>query len=141
MIKSVYIIGALRNAAIPEFANELAAEGFEAFADWYSAGPDADDFLRDYFKLRGQDYKQTVKSYAARSIFEFDKFHIDRCDAVVLFMPGGKSAHLELGYAVGSGKPGYVLFDKTPERVDIMYQFATEIFFDRQDLFKALKQQ
>jgi hypothetical protein len=141
MIKSIYIIGALRNPEIPKFANELAALGFEAFADWYSAGPDADDFLRDYSKARGLNYKQTLQSYAARHIFEFDKFHIDRCDAAVMLMPAGKSGHLELGYAVGSGKLGYVLFDKEPERVDVMYQFATEIFFDRGELLAKLKEE
>ena len=45
-------------------------------------------------------------------------------------MPAGKSGHMELCYMRGQGKPCYVLFDKEPERVDIMYQFATDVFFD-----------
>lgn len=138
-IKSIYIIGALRNPTIPQFANELQAEGFEAFGDWYSAGPDADDYLRDYSKARGLNYKQTLESYAARHIFEFDKYHLDRCDAAVLFAPGGKSAHMELGYVIGRGKPGYVLFDSEPDRVDVMYQFSTGLFFNKEELFAELK--
>jgi nucleoside 2-deoxyribosyltransferase len=138
LIKSIYIIGSLRNPEVPKFANELQELGFEAFADWYAPGPEADDFLRDYSKMRGRDYKQTLQSAAAQHIFQFDKFHLDRCDAAVMLMPAGRSGHLELGYVRGTGKPGYILFDKPPERIDVMYQFATDVFFTKEDLFKEL---
>lgn len=138
MIKSIYIIGSLRNPEVTKFANELQALGFEAFADWMAPGPQADDFLRDYAKERGLNYKQTLKSYGAKHIFEFDKFHIDRCDAAVMLMPAGRSGHMELGYVRGCGKPGYILFDETPERIDVMYQFASDIFFSKEELFKEL---
>ena len=139
MIKSIYLIGSLRNPEVVQFANDLEQQGFEAFADWQSSGPDADDFLRDYSKARGQDYKQTLQSHAARHIFEFDLHHIKRCDAAIMLMPAGKSGHLELGYVRGLGKPGYILFDKEPERVDVMYQFATDIFFKKEELFQELE--
>jgi nucleoside 2-deoxyribosyltransferase len=71
-------------------------------------------------------------------VFEFDKFHLDRCDAAVLLMPAGKSAHLELGYMRGKGKPGFILFDEEPERYDVMVKFATDIFFKKEDLFECL---
>ena len=138
-IKSIYIIGALRNPEIIPFANELEAQGFEAFADWKSPGPDADDYLRDYAKARGLNYKQTLQTYAAKHIFEFDKAHLIRCDAAVMLMPAGKSGHLELGFIRGLGKPGFILFDKEPERVDVMYQFASDLFFNKEELFQALK--
>ena len=138
-MKSIYIIGSLRNPEIVSFANEIQQKGFEAFADWISPGPDADDYLRDYAKARGLNYKQTLKTYAARHIFDFDKHHLDRVDAAVMIMPAGKSGHLELGYVRGQGKPGFILFDKEPERIDVMYQFATDIFFNKEDLYEALK--
>ena len=56
-----------------------------------------------------------------------------------MIMPTGKSGHLELGWALGQGKRGYILFDKEPKRVDIMYQFATDIFFNFQELLTELK--
>ena len=140
-IESFYVIGSLRNPEIVQFANELQALGYEAFADWKSAGPDADDFLRDYSKDRGLNYKQALQTPAAKNIFQFDKFHLDRTDAAVFLMPGGRSAHLELGYTIGKGKPGFIVFDKEPERVDVMYQFATEIFFSKLEFFEYLKNQ
>jgi len=140
-INSVYIIGSLRNPEIPKFANELQAQGFEAFADWFSPGPQADDFWRDYSKARGLTYREALQSPGAKNIFQFDKSHLDRCDAAVMVMPAGKSGHLELGYTIGRGKPGYILFDGEPDRYDVMVQFATGVFFYKEELFAELKKQ
>jgi nucleoside 2-deoxyribosyltransferase len=135
----IYIIGSLRNPAIPEFANALTKEGFEIFADWFAPGPEADDYWRNYSKARGWTYKQALQSHIARNIFEFDKKHLDDADIVVMLMPAGKSGHLELGYHRGKGKPGYILFDQEPERYDVMVQFATDIFFKQDELMAELR--
>lgn len=141
--KCIYIIGALRNARIPFVAKELEeATGYEVFADWFSPGPDADDFLRDYVRTRMPEagIKDILATHAAKHVFEFDKYHLDRSDAAVLVMPGGKSAHLELGYVRGCGKPGFVLFDQEPERVDVMYQFASGVATSVPELVTLLKE-
>lgn len=136
---SIYLIGSLANSDIPHFANKLRDKGYEVFDDWWSPGPLADSYLLNYAKARGLNYKQTLQTYAAKHIFEFDTYHLDRCDAVVMLMPAGKSGHLELGYARGKNKPGFILFDKEPERVDVMYQFATDVFFSQEELFAELE--
>jgi len=138
-IKSIYVIGSLRNPEIPQFANEIQALGIEAFSDWFSPGEAADEKWRDYSKARGLTYKQALESYGARQIFEFDLRHLNRCDAVVMLMPGGKSAHLELGYTIGRGKPGFIVFNEEPERYEVMVQFATKVFFSREEFFEYLK--
>lgn len=124
--KVIYLIGSLRNENIPVMAKQIRELGFEVFDDWFSPGPEADDFWRNYEKVRGSTYKQALRNWAGRHVYEFDKTHIDRADIGVLYMPGGKSAHLELGYMIGQGKPCFVLFDEEPERWDVMYQFAFE---------------
>lgn len=138
-MKSVYIIGSLRNDKIPEVGNALRAAGFEAFDDWYGAGGEADDKWRDYENLRGRGHKDALYGYAAKHVFAFDKHHLDRCDLAVLVLPAGKSGHLELGYFVGTGKPGFILFDEIPERYDVMHQFATDVFYDIPTLVDALR--
>jgi len=139
MTKSViYLIGSLRNPEIPAIGNHLRSWGFEVFEDWWSASDDADDWLRDYYKGRGFSYKEILNSYAAKHIFAFDLYHLNRATVGVLAMPAGKSGHMELCYLKGQGKPCYVLFDKEPERVDIMYQFADDVFFDVKELGKHL---
>ena len=58
-------------------------------------------------------------------------------------MPAGKSGHIEFGYLVGQGKPGFVLFDAVPERYDVMYQFAYlnggSVCFSEESLLVAMK--
>lgn len=129
-MKVVYLIGSLRNPEIPKTGKHLRERGFEVFDDWWSASDDADDWLRDYYRGRDFSYREILYSYAARHIFSFDLHHLDRADIGVLVMPAGKSGHMELCYMRGQGKPCYILFDKEPERVDIMYQFANDVFFD-----------
>ena len=138
-MKSVYIIGALKNPIVPEFTNRLVEEGFDAFSEWYTPGPEADSFLLDYAKRRGWSYKQALNSYAAEHIFNFDVRHLEAADIVVMLAPCGKSCHMEFGWHARTGKPGFILFDGEPERFDLMYRFATDVFFHCEDLFEALK--
>lgn len=132
-MKSIYIIGSLRNQRIPEIGNAIRQLGIEAFDDWYAAGPEADDRWKEYEQGRGRTYGQALEGHAANHVFEFDKFHLDRVDAAVLVMPAGKSGCLELGYVTGKGKPTFVLYpDGEPDaRWDVMMLFASGgVFFD-----------
>lgn len=135
----IYVIGSLRNEAIPTIGSTLREEtGFEVFDDWFSPGPEADDFWKKYEEARGRTYEEALKGWAGKHVFEFDKHHIDRSDIGVLIMPAGKSGHLELGYMIGCGKPCFVLMD-VQDRWDVMYQFADGVFFDFESLVDALK--
>jgi nucleoside 2-deoxyribosyltransferase len=141
--KVIYMIGSLRNENVPTMAREireLLENKVEVFDDWFSPGPEADDFWRKYEKKRGSTYKQALNNWAGKHVFEFDKHHIDRADVGILYMPAGKSGHLELGYMIGKGKRCFILFDKEPERWDVMYQFAEDVFFDKKELFEKLKE-
>lgn len=134
----IYLIGSLRNPEVPVIAERLRAEGYEVFDDWFAAGPEADDKWRDYEKNRGRSFQQALGGYAAKHVFQFDKYHLQRADDVVLVLPAGKSGHLELGWALGQGKRGYILLD-SPERWDVMYQFATKVVESVEDLITALR--
>lgn len=127
-MSSVYLIGSLRNPQVPELAKWLRAKGYDVFDDWYAAGPEADDYWQKYETDRGHTYAEALKGYAAKHVYNFDLAHLKRCDAGVLLMPAGKSGHLELGYMIGMGKPGFVVFDKVPDRYDVMYQFANGVY-------------
>ena len=124
--KQIYIIGSLRNEKIPHIAKALRKLGFKVFDDWFSPGPEADEFWRKYEKVRGSTYKEALRNFAATHVYEFDKHHIDESQIGVLIMPAGKSGHLELGYMIGQGKPCFVIsvpsFFKT--RV-VHYSFLT----------------
>jgi nucleoside 2-deoxyribosyltransferase len=143
--KVIYLIGSLRNEKIPHLAKKMRglSDDLEVFDDWFSPGPEADDFWRNYEKVRGSTYKEALRNWAGRHVFEFDHHHIDRADIGVLIMPAGKSGHLELGYMIGQGKPCFIYFDEEPERWDVMHQFAFlndgNICVTEKELFTSLK--
>ena len=135
----VYLIGSLRLPAVRGFAAELRAEGFDVFDDWHAAGEKADEVWQAYEQGRGHDYLTAIRGFHARHVFDFDERHLSRAGLGVLMLPAGKSAHLELGFMLGKGKRGYVLFDKEPAVWDIMYQFASGLFLDKAKLIEELK--
>lgn len=133
-MKSIYLIGSLKNEWISTVAKSLRDLGYDVFDDWRSPGPDADDYLRDYYRERGFNYREIMQSFSTQQIFEYDRKHLERCDEAIMVMPAGKSGHLELGTVLGAGKNGYILFDQEPERVDVMHCFATKVFLNLEEL-------
>ena len=84
----IYLIGSLRNPKIPMIAEQLRLDlGRDVFDDWYAAGPEADDYWRDYEKARGHGFAGALAGHAAQNVFLFDKRHLDRCDSAVLILP------------------------------------------------------
>jgi len=135
----VYLVSSLKNKQVVEVANALEANGITPFTDWQCPGPDADDFLRDHYAARGKTFQDAMASAAVECIWQFDKMWLDRSDVCVMVMPCGKSGHLELGYAIGRGKPSYILYDSVPERIDVMHRYAHGLFFSVEELIKELK--
>lgn len=139
MPRKLYLIGSLRNPAVPELANDLRKLGYDVFDDWYAAGEIADDAWRDYEKGRGHNFQQALEGYAANHVFTFDRHHLNESDIGVLLLPAGKSGHLELGYLIGRGHPCYIVYPKEPERYDVMYLFAKRVFTSAEELVNHLK--
>lgn len=132
MDKVLYIIGSLRNPRIPELAKQLRKDypNVESFDDWFAAGPEADDHWKSYEQNRGRTYEEALTGYAARHVFDFDRFHLDRATHVLLVLPAGKSGHMEVMYAAygAKGKPKTaILLDEEDVRWDVMYQFVPTI--------------
>jgi hypothetical protein len=135
----IYLIGSLRNPDVRNVARHLRKVGHDVFDDWHTSGPEADDIWQTYEKERGRSYKEALAGKFATHAFEFDAANICRSDAGIMVMPAGKSAHIELGFLLGLGKLGYILFpDGEPERWDLMYKFADGIFFNFGDLLEEL---
>ena len=133
----VYLAGSLRNPAIPSIMDQLKCKlAADVFADWYAAGPEADDWWKSYYKGVGYSYVEALKEPASVNTFEFDRRNMLSSKTMVLALPAGKSGHLELGWFLGNGRPGYILLDSNEDRWDVMYQFATKIFFNTDELIK-----
>ncbi len=137
----IYVIGSLRNPKIPELWKKIKAAGHEPFADWFGAGPEADDKWKEFNIEIGRDYLEALQSEGAKAIFEFDKRNLDKADACILVAPAGKSGHLELGYSIGRGKLGYYLLEANADRWDVMLQFARLVTYNLDDIVKDLNAQ
>lgn len=138
--QSVYLIGSLRNPSVPWISDALRKAGFEVFDDWHAFGPEADDHWKRYEQARGRSHREALEGEAAKNAFNFDKRHIDASDIGVLVMPCGKSGHLELGYMLGRGKPGHIVFPdgELEDRWDVMHLFATSVSFSTDELLEKL---
>jgi hypothetical protein len=135
----VYLIGSLKNRVVIDIANALEALGYDVFDNWMAAGPEADDYWQRYEQERNRSYADALRGIAAEHVFSFDKRYLDAADIGILVLPAGKSGHLELGYIIGRGKRGIVLFDGEPERWDVMYLLAQDIFFSVDEMLDNLK--
>lgn len=139
--KKLYLIASLRNEEVIKVHKQLeqSLPGVEVFSSWFAAGPEADDFWRDYEQGLGRSYEEALQGYAAKHVFEFDKHHLDTSDGAVLLLPAGKSGHLELGYMAGKGKVTGILLDN-PDRWDVMNLFADVVTEDLGKLVQTLKE-
>ena len=135
----IYLTGSLRDCKVPAIAGTLRREGYDVHDDWHAAGPHADDEWKRYERERGHTLTEALRGKAARQVFQFDYSNLLKADAGVLIAPAGRSAHLELGWLAGRGKPTFVLLSDDPERWDVMYQFCTAVFEDVHQLIRELQ--
>ena len=94
------------------------------------------EFVNTEEELQKYDALSFLADHRTQRAFREDKGYIDWCDAVVMIHPCGKSAHLEAGYAKGSGKKLYMWGRFPMGEFDVMYGFADGIF--RLDNFEKL---
>lgn len=137
-MSKIYLVGALKNAQIPLIANQLRQDGHEVFDDWFSAGEFADTCWRDHELCRGRAYREALDGHHAWDVFSFDVGLINMADIVILILPAGRSAHMELGYAAGIDKETHILLDQEYDRWDVMYRFADGIWDNLDDLREEL---
>lgn len=103
--KKIYVASSWRNAAQPAIVALLRSIGHDVYdfrdpahafgwkeieAGWQSWTP--------------AQFREALKTEPARRGFEADRIACEGADATVLVMPCGRSAHLELGVAVGMGQ-------------------------------------
>lgn len=134
----IYLIGSLRHPRVRQVAEAMRAHRLDVFDDWHAAGPEADDIWQQYEMERHRTFRESLRGRHAQTVLNFDRTHLDRCTAAILVMPAGKSGHLELGYVIGQRKPGYILLEQEPERWDVMYGLATNVYYWIDEIIKEL---
>jgi hypothetical protein len=148
-ISSIYIIGSLANTEkIQSFADKLIdlCKEFEQYGlpktkindSWTSHGPDPDVHYLEFVRRRGMSYAEAMDHPVANSVYSLDKSFLDDAELVILYGPAGKSAYLELGYAIGTNKETVVIKNWENDRVDVMEGMASHIFDTENHFIKSL---
>lgn len=130
----VYVASSWRNPAQPQICAALAAAGIDHYDfrnppgrtgfSWKQVKPE-----RGWLLAKGTDWEpvdtflEMMDHPAAVASFDTDFQAMQRADTFVLVLPCGKSAHLELGWAVGAGKRTAILLED-PVEPESMYHMA-----------------
>lgn len=131
---NVYLIGSLKSDRPREVAEALRSRaGHVVFDQWHASGPDADLHWQRYFQELGYSYTEALTAPFTQNSFQFDKTHLDLCDAAVAVanqerLPGVSSI-AELSYVKWfRQKPTFILLDGEPTHWDLMVPLAVDRF-------------
>jgi len=70
------------------------------------------------------DWLEFLEDDSTKKAYGVDKAGLDWADTVILFLPAGRSSHLEAGYGVGAGKDLFIYGDLPRGEFDVMYLMA-----------------
>ncbi len=83
-------------------------------------------------------YVDALDHPAAIHAFRTDFYAMQQASTFVLVAPSGRSAHLELGWAVGAGRETYIILPEGFINPELMYKMAGHICFSTNELIEAL---
>lgn len=131
---NIYVATSWRNTYQPEVVKALRADGFDVY-DFRN--PEPGDHGFSWSEIDPAWKSWTPEQYVAalshpRSIDGFgkDMAALRRADLCVLVMPSGRSAALEAGFAVGSGKPTCMYLPEPLPEAELMVKMFDAIKFD-----------
>jgi len=131
----IYVASSWRNDRQPEVVSALAADGHEVYDFRHPTDDDGfrwSDIDGAWREWTATEFQAALDHPIARRGFDMDMTALGLADAVVLVMPCGRSAHLELGYAAGRHTPTAILLsDGEPE---LMYRMASYLTGDLQSI-------
>jgi hypothetical protein len=100
--------------------------------------PDMDNLAR--MRFEPAQFRALLDQHPlARALFDKDMNALRSCDACVMVLPCGRSAHLELGYAVGAGKRTIALLQGECEP-DLMYKMVDRLCVSIDEVLQALRE-
>lgn len=126
--QQAWVVMALRDAGHEVYDFKNPPHGNTGF-HWSQIDPNWKNWTED-------EYRDALEHPLAVAGFNSDMEAMEWADTFVLILPCGRSAHLELGWAVGKGKETYILLDKMePELMAKMVDF---IFIGAEEMLAHL---
>ena len=125
------VLSVLRAAELPFYDFKHPVPGNNGFA-WSEVDP-------HWVVWTPSEYREGLTHPRANEGFRFDMDALKACDTLLLVLPCGRSAHLELGYAIGAGKKTiiYSPYDIQIEP-ELMYKAADVLCLTMGEVLAAL---
>ncbi|PYG86718.1 hypothetical protein LY28_02744 [Ruminiclostridium sufflavum DSM 19573] len=136
----IYVASSWRNNIQPFVVEALRNEGHEVY-DFKNPEPGNHGFHwgeidPDWESWSPEKFREALSHPVAESGFKLDMKALKECDACVMVLSCGRSAHLEAGYAIGAGKPTVIMLQNgEPE---LMYKMTPNICLDIQEVVKSI---
>jgi hypothetical protein len=140
---NIYVASSWRNPTQPSVVAELREAGHEVY-DFRNPNPSNNGFgwrqlgLGDAKKWTPGILREALQHPVAQQGFACDMDALRGCDACVLVLPCGRSAHLELGWATGAGKRTLVLTAETLDEPELMYLMCDGICLSIDEVIRTL---
>jgi hypothetical protein len=136
----IYVASSWRNEKQPSVVAALREAGHEVY-DFRNPKPSDRGFHWSDIDPKWQEwtperFRRCLKHPIAVEGFETDMRALDWADLVVMVMPCGRSAHLELGYARGAGKWTAILL--SGGKPELMYRMVHRLALDIPDLLEGI---
>ena len=125
------VLAVLRAADLSFYDFRHPIEGNEGF-HWHEIDP-------DWQQWTPARYREALADPRAHEGFHLDMDALKACDTLLLVLPCGRSAHLELGYAIGQGKKTLIYwpYDRSME-AELMYKAAEHLCLTMGEVLAAL---
>jgi hypothetical protein len=123
----VYVASSWRNTLQPLVVKALRGRGHDVY-DFRNPRPGDHGFQWSGVDPHWQEwsleaFRRALSHSVAESGFRSDMCALQECQVCVLVLPCGRSAHLELGWAVGAGKETVILL--APGEPELMYKMVS----------------
>ncbi len=140
----IYVASSWRNLRQPTVVTVLRKEGHHVY-DFRNPGPGQHGFSwseidPNWKRWTPAEFREALQHPAAKRGFGFDMRALASAEATVLVLPCGRSAHIELGYAVGAGQRTFVLCDSTLDEAELMYLMNTRVCLDIDEIIECLRE-
>lgn len=138
----IYVASSWRNPDQPAVVEILRAGGHEVY-DFRHPEPGDNGFHWSEIDPHWQawspsEYVEALDHPVAMAGFGKDFAAMEWADVFVLVLPCGRSAHLELGWAVGMGKATAIYLDDDGFEPELMYRMVNHLATDMGDLLRWL---
>ena len=136
----IYVASSWRNERQQDVVAALRRAGYDVY-DFKNPAPGDHGFAWSTIDPAWQSwspvaFRDALKHPIAAAGFAKDMDALMSCDACVLVLPCGRSAHLELGWAAGAGKHTVVLL--APGEPELMLKMVDDICLDLDEVLVAL---